>query len=341
MQTGKIKETVKYRSVVKRIKKRRMEVVKGACRDSRNVQLAFGDSLFSVLSDTVFVPEKILETERGSYLKVQAESLFNAAYSEGFAPAVIMAAVMLPKEAEEASLRFLVDCLEELAGREQAELADVSAECSPEGKDAWIVLTLLGEKETSIESPETGFLPGREIVMAGTAALEGTVMLENLGREKLSERFSGRFLETVQEYPEKIRMKNALDFLRKEKIGDAVYCAGRSGVFGALWEIAKTAGKGFAVELSDIPITQETVEICEFFDVNPYMLRSGGALFVAAEHGRIVADRLKENGIAAAVIGTMKENADKLVFNGEERRYLDMPCAVKIGRNLDGPKWIY
>ncbi len=341
MQAGKIKETVKSRSVLKRIQKRRTEVIKGAGRDSRNVQMVFGDSLVSVLSDTVFVPEKILETERGSYVQVQAASLFNAVYSEGFAPSAMTAVMILSGEAKEASLRFLVDCLEELAGREQTELADVSAECSPEGQGAWISLTIFGEKKASEESKGMGFLPGREIVMAGTAALEGAVMLENLGREELSERFSGRFLETVQEYPDRVRMRDTLEFLKQEGLGDAVYCAGRSGVFGALWEIAGKAKSGFAVELSEIPITQETVEICEFFDVNPYLLRSGGALFIAAEHGRIVADKLRERQIPAAVIGSMEENADKLVFNGGERRYLDMPCAVKIGRNMDGLEWIY
>ena len=50
------------------------------------------------------------------------------------------------------------------------------------------------------------------------------------------------------------------------------------GIFGALWEMADGAGIGLDVALKRIPIQQETVEICEFFGVNPYqMLSTGGA----------------------------------------------------------------
>ena len=50
------------------------------------------------------------------------------------------------------------------------------------------------------------------------------------------------------------------------------------GIFGALWEMADGAGIGLDVALKRIPIQQETVEICEFFGVNPYqMLSDGGA----------------------------------------------------------------
>jgi hypothetical protein len=38
----------------------------------------------------------------------------------------------------------------------------------------------------------------------------------------------------------------------------------------------------------------------------------------------------------------MEHHADKAVFNGEERRYLDMPSAVKIGQNIpEGLAFLY
>lgn len=48
------------------------------------------------------------------------------------------------------------------------------------------------------------------------------------------------------------------------------------GIFGALWEMADGAGIGLDVALKRIPIQQETVEICEFFGVNPYQMLSTG-----------------------------------------------------------------
>jgi hydrogenase maturation factor len=167
-------------------------------------------------------------------------------------------------------------------------------------------------------------------------------MLENAGRELLLERFSKRFLEKFQEYPVMTLAKEALELVLDKEPEAGIYCIGRSGVFGALWEISSASGKGFSVDLSKIPVFQETIEICEFFDVNPYMLRSGGALLVAVKNGRGVVDSCLDRNIPAAVIGMMEHHADKLVFNGEERRYLDMPSAVKIGQNApEGLTFLY
>ena len=44
------------------------------------------------------------------------------------------------------------------------------------------------------------------------------------------------------------------------------------GVFGAFWEMASGAGVGLEVDLKKIPIRQETVEICNYFGVNPYQI---------------------------------------------------------------------
>ena len=37
----------------------------------------------------------------------------------------------------------------------------------------------------------------------------------------------------------------------------------------------RCSGVGLEIDLKKIPIRQETIEICEFFDLNPYKLLSG------------------------------------------------------------------
>lgn len=53
------------------------------------------------------------------------------------------------------------------------------------------------------------------------------------------------------------------------------------GVFAALWEMAEGAGVGLTIDMKKLPLRQETVEVCEFCNVNPYELRSGGSLIIA------------------------------------------------------------
>lgn len=50
-------------------------------------------------------------------------------------------------------------------------------------------------------------------------------------------------------------------------------------------------------DLKKIPIRQETVEICEYFDVNPYGLISSGMMLMASADGNALVLALQEAGI--------------------------------------------
>jgi len=75
-------------------------------------------------------------------------------------------------------------------------------------------------------------------------------------------------------------------------------------------------------DLRKIPIRQETVEICEVFDINPYMLISSGSMLIGCANGNLLVERLAEKGIPAAVIGRATEGKGRIVVNGEDTRYL-------------------
>ena len=94
--------------------------------------------------------------------------------------------------------------------------------------------------------------------------------------------------------------------------------------------MAARAGCGLKVDMRCIPLRQETVEICEFFGLNPYHLLSGGALLLATDNGeKLVAD-LREKGVFAVVIGELVEGNDKVIINSDETRFLESPQADEI-----------
>ncbi|MBQ8598147.1 MAG: hydrogenase maturation factor, partial [Lachnospiraceae bacterium] len=102
------------------------------------------------------------------------------------------------------------------------------------------------------------------------------------------------------------------------------------GIFAALWEISQRIGVGLTIDLKKIPIKQETIEICEFYELNPYVLLSGGGLIMLTENGKALVKKLEENGISAAVIGSTNSSNDKIVMNEEETRYLEPPVPDEI-----------
>ena len=112
-------------------------------------------------------------------------------------------------------------------------------------------------------------------------------------------------------------------FIAAEAGVHAMHDVTEGGIFGALWEIGEASDVGITADLRKIPIKQETVEICEVFGINPYMLISSGSMLIGCLHGNELVEKLAKKGISAAVIGRATESNDRVVINGEETRYLE------------------
>jgi hexosaminidase len=93
------------------------------------------------------------------------------------------------------------------------------------------------------------------------------------------------------------------------------------GIEAALWELAEEAKAGLRVDLRAIPIRQETVEVFNTLDQDPYILDSFGSWLLFAENGAEVLAQLHGQGeTEAAVIGyTTKDRKRILSYSGVER----------------------
>ena len=176
------------------------------------------------------------------------------------------------------------------------------------------------ERAKATRDPDT-FL-GLDIVMTKHCGLGGTALLAGHFTDEISARYPRRFIERAAEFLSETE-KNEEGYLAVADSAAYVHAAAEGGVFGALWELAEYAECGLEIELPAIPILQETVEICEYFDVNPYQLRTEGVFLILTEHGNRLCEVLAEQGIPAAVIGKTVPGLDRAVRNGEEVRYLE------------------
>ena len=78
------------------------------------------------------------------------------------------------------------------------------------------------------------------------------------------------------------------------------------------------------VNLKDIPLRQETIELTNYFDLNPYELNARGCLLMAAEDERVL-EAMRDRRVQARIIGYLCSANSRVLINGEEIRYLDMP----------------
>lgn len=177
------------------------------------------------------------------------------------------------------------------------------------------------------------------LLVTGSIALEALSVLFLREGEKIRASFPSFFVEQVTEAlakkkDEKTAGNNPKEQIWKQReIADTygildVRPLKKGGIFNALWNTCEELKSGCEVELERIPVRQETIEICEFFDVNPYYALSTGSTLVAAERGNELLWFLKDCGIEAEIIGILKPGRSRTILSGpchEHVRCLDRP----------------
>lgn len=166
---------------------------------------------------------------------------------------------------------------------------------------------------------------GQDIVLAGRTGASGTLRIAEERGAELEKRFSSVFLAEIGHYRDDLFALEEIAAARADG-ASAVCQIGGGGIFAALWRLSKQAGTGLDTDLKKMSISQETVEICEYFRLNPYQLTSTGSFLAVSDHGEILAEALRRMGAEASVIGSLTDNHDKIIRNGEDRRFIDRPA---------------
>lgn len=166
--------------------------------------------------------------------------------------------------------------------------------------------------------------PGDDLVVAGETGISGTLELISREWDKLRVYFSDSFLHMSEE-----TLRNCMiseeDIFRNGIGFSALYFTEDGGILTGLWKMAEASGVGMDVDLRRIPIRQETIEVCERLDVDPYKLEAKGSVLLATAQGDAMVRELEVHGIHAAVIGHADSGNDRLLHSGEITRYLERP----------------
>ena len=340
MKTGKISESILKRSVLKYCKTKREEVVKGAApgvdcafftypdrqgRDAGSQLSDCQDKVFCAATQTVSLPV----IRAGCYAVYAA---VNAVAAGGGIPFAMQMALTLPEGTEESELKRIMQLTEEAASICKVQIAGGHTEVTGAVKYPVISVTAFGYRLEAAERVSRG-LPaaGQAVVMTKWMGLEGTAILAQEKEAELLERYPFSITTAAKGFEKYLPiLPEAATALKSG--ATAMHDMRNGGVFGGLYELAGRLGVGLSIDLKKIPVKQETIEICEFFDLNPYGLLSGGSLLIVAEDGDGMVKALQEAGIPAAVIGITTDNNDKVLHNGEEIRFLEPARPDEIGK---------
>ena len=172
----------------------------------------------------------------------------------------------------------------------------------------------------------------REIVQCGYAGLEGTLRILGESREDLEERFVSTFLDQAEALTgAMVRPEQLLNVFESDSMA-VVRQIGSGGILAALWELSETAHIGFEIDMPQIALKQETVEICEFYRLNPYLMTSAGSYLILTSEAEAVVRVLEDAGVSAVRLGAARDQNARVIRNGEEIRYLDRPAPDELER---------
>lgn len=318
MKVGKISETVLKRSIFKQIHTRREEVLLGAGvgEDCAAVKLA-PDEVFVISTDPITGTVK----DTGM-LAIQITA--NDLASSGAEPVGVMLTVLLPEEIEEKDIREMMGQVEEACSTFHIQVMGGHTEVTRAVNQPVISVTGVGKVREDRLVSTAGAKPGQDILVTKWIGIEGTSIIAKEKESELLARFSESFVDTAKGFDQYLSVVPESRIAVEHGVS-AMHDVTEGGIYGALWEVAEASGVGLEADLKAIPIRQETVEICEYFELNPYYLISSGCMLMTAERGHDLARKLQAAGIPAAVIGKTTEGKARRIWNGGEESYLERP----------------
>ena len=253
---------------------------------------------------------------------------------------------ILPEQMPEEDVKHLTDTVGELCKKMKLEICQIQVETSSFVMQMVVTATAVGEKkptaigeqkpaavreqEMTDVSEEKQTVAGQELLLCGYAGLEGTLRILDESEEELGTRFVPAFLEKAKLLREKLVLPDQLLSV-KGQVSD-IRQIGSGGILAALWELGEELQTGFDIDFSKIALKQETVEICEFYQLNPYLMTSAGSFLLVTGQSEEVIACLAEQGVSAVRLGCMKDQNARVIKNGEETRYLDRPAADELAR---------
>lgn len=323
MKLGKVSETVLKRSILKEIKYTRPEIIHGPslCHDCSSIKVNDGEMLVMSTKANLHAREDIE--------LISISSVLNSLLASGAEPVGIMLTMLLPETVLESELKQMMRNFNEQAQKNNVQLIGGHTEFTDAVNRVIINMTGVGKVSEEKYLSIANCRPGQDIVMSKSIAIEGTYLLALANKEVLSTRFNQSFIRKVIDFRNNLSIINEAAVAIKHGV-TAMHDLTTGGIFGALWEIGTGAKVGLEADLKSINVEQETIEICEYLNLNPYQLISGGSLLMVTDDGKGLVKKLNQNNISASVIGKITKGNDRVLVNDDEIRFLEPPNKDEI-----------
>ena len=326
MKAGNISQTVWKRSIQKQLNTKKEEILFAPSMEEPCTGICTGDGFVSVSADYQTVGKSV---KTGVYA---AAGALNELKIRGAEVLGVTLRITTSLHTSEARLKSMISNVCELCKQADTVLAGVKCEVNPAVSQTIVCAQAHGrisDKQHWIAAADAA--PGQDIVQIGFIGLEGSLRILEEREEELKKRFVPSFIRQIKGLERYLYAGDMISPVKDFEIS-AVSQIGSGGIIAALWNLASASGVGLNVELSKMSIRQETVEICECYNLNPYQMTSAGSFLVVTPRGDELVKALKGAGARATRLGITTDTNDRVITSGEEKRYLDIPAPDELMR---------
>ncbi len=328
MKIGKLPENVLKRSVFKQLHTKRKEILQGAgVGEDCAAMMLEADEMFVVSTDPITGTTQ--DIGRMAMLVT-----LNDLASAGAEPVGVLLTALLPEDITEPQIRQIMQQVDRECEKYHVQVMGGHTEITRAVNQPLLTVTGIGKAPKGKMISTGGARPGDDIVITKWIAIEGTMILAKEREKELLERFPKKMIEEAKKMEKYLSVVPEAAAAVKSGV-NAMHDVTEGGIFGALWEMAEASGVGLEIDLKKIPVRQESIEICEYFGINPYELISSGSMLIAASDGNMLVRNLEKEGIPAAVVGKAMEGNDRILINDGEVRFLEPPKTDELYKVLN------
>lgn len=323
MKLGNVSQTVLRRSILKQLQTKREEAIIQPSVEEMCAAIQIEEN-----EQVVFTNTSLFGDEKDLAVFAMAHVL-NDLWTRGAEPIGVTISIMLPPHAYESRLKAMISYAEGMASEQQIQILNAKAEISPVISKALVTVFGIGKvKKNELIRSSMG-KAGQDVVLLNWIGLEGMLRISREKKEALSKRFVPAFLHQIEKQEQYLLAGEELR-MAKEFGVTAMHQITEGGILAALWNLTEASGTGIDVELKNIAVKQETIEVCEFFHLNPYQMTSAGSVLLVIDDGDGLVSELAKAGKKAAVIGRLTDRNEKVVWNDTEKRFIDRPAQDEL-----------
>jgi len=317
---GKIPIDILQNIVFKNLGANRKEVTLGPTAGSDGAILEIGNKSVIVSMDPITGA-----AERIGFEAVNINA--NDVATFGVQPAFLFSCIMLP-EGTDSQIIETISTQMDLAAKE-LDIAIVGGHCETTSKltSPIVVCCIIGLTKKGKYVTTTGTKAGDKLILTKSAGIEGTAILATDRAEQLSKTLNSKKLQTAKNFYNQISIvKDALTAYQTGGV-HAMHDPTEGGILNGIHEMADAAKLGLKIFKDKIIVKPETLEICQYFQIDPLQLISSGALLIAAEPKKTskIIKALKQQNIPATIIGEFNSNPDNRIFESKKENTQILP----------------